>query len=187
MARWHVNPSTGEAGKCTAEYACPFGGSLGGHTSTKGSAAALYEDYRTHLHNPSGVSRFYFVSDEEHEAFTSGDCGRLASVLHRATGYPVVAVGIKDTASGSVAWLHMVVKASDGRFLDVTSIQPEEELRQAWSHHFSLEPSQEITLEVIPEAAIEDYLEKAPDETTYPSVNPVATASKLLKALHDKH
>jgi len=133
MARWHVNPDTGEAGKCVAEYSCPFGGSFNGHQDTKREASAMYEAYREGLLEPEGASYFYFLSDEEHEQFTQGDCGDLAAELHRLTGYPIVAMGLRGK-SGEVLWDHIAVRAPDGRILDVTGIQPQSGTVKAWGY-----------------------------------------------------
>lgn len=133
MARWHVNPDTGEAGKCVAEYSCPFGGSFNGHQDTKREASAMYEAYREGLLEPEGASYFYFLSDEEHEQFTQGDCGDLAAELHRLTGYPIVAMGLRGK-NGEVLWDHIAVRAPDGRVLDVTGIQPQSGTVKAWHY-----------------------------------------------------
>lgn len=113
MARWHVNPDTGEAGRCSAEYSCPFGGSFNGHQDTKTAAARMYEDFRGNLFEPTGASYFYFLSDEDHEQFTSGDCGDLAAELHRRTGYPVVAMG-SQWKNGEILWDHVAGRPMGG-------------------------------------------------------------------------
>lgn len=133
MARGHVNPETGEPGICGAEYSCPFGGSFNGHESSKRRASALYEGYRENLHEPNGASYFYFLSDEDHERYTSGECGDLAAELHRLTGYPLVAMGSRWN-DGRVLWDHIAVRAPDGRILDVTGIQPESGTVKAWGY-----------------------------------------------------
>ena len=43
MARYHINPQTGEVGKCRARRGCPFGGE-DSHFSTKEEAARAYEE-----------------------------------------------------------------------------------------------------------------------------------------------
>lgn len=178
--KWHVNPETGEAGRCSAEYSCPFGGSLNGHQSTKRDAARMYEDFRGNLFEPSGASHFYFLSDEEHEWFTQGDCGKLAAELHRRTGYPVVAVGLQGGGLDGVAWDHMAVRAPDGRILDVTGIQPEAETQKAWSVHGAYE----VVLEEIPVGSIDGYLGVVPGESEgFRGADPRVTAERILRAL----
>jgi hypothetical protein len=186
VAQWHVNPATGEAGKCSAAYRCPFGGELGGHKNTKKDAAGLYESYRTGLHEPDQASRFYFISDDENEMFTWGDCGHLAREIHQKTGYPVNAIGIRIPGQTEVSWQHMTVKAPDGRFLDVTGIQPEAILKKAWSSHLSLEPGEELVIEELDQKNIEEYLGNTAGQKMYPNSDPSATAVKVLNALQEK-
>lgn len=186
MAKWHVNPSTGIAGKCSAEYSCPFGGALGGHEDTKKAASKLYEDYRDGLYSTDHASYFYFISDEENEMFTGGDCGLLARELNKKTGDPVHAVGIRSKDTGEVEWQHMTVKTSEGRFLDVTGIQPEANLIKAWTSHIELQPDEELVIEEIDEKEIESRLGKDPGKKSFERSDPSATASKVLKALAEK-
>lgn len=186
MAQWHVNPATGEPGKCSAAYSCPFGGELGGHKGTKKDAAVLYESYRSGLHEPDKASYFYFISDEENEMFTWGDCGHLAREIHQKTGYPVNAIGIRTPGQSEISWQHMNVKTPDGRFLDVTGIQPEANLKKAWGSHLELEPGEEIVVEEVDEKRIEEYLGNTAGHKMYPKSDPAATASKVLGALKEE-
>lgn len=182
MAKWHVNPSNGITGKCTAEYSCPFGGALGGHEDTKKAAAVMYEKYREGLYSSEHASYFYFISDDENEAFTSGDCGLLARELNKQSGYPIHAVGIRSKDTGEVTWEHMTVKAND-RFLDVTGIQPESNLKVAWGQHMELQPNEELVIEEIDEKEIEARLGFPQGHRAYANSDPAATASKIMKAL----
>lgn len=185
MAKWHVNPSTGIAGKCSAEYNCPFGGELGGHADTKKAASVMYENFRDGLYSQEHPSYFYFISENDNEAFTGGDCGLLARELHRKTGYPVHAVGIRSKDTGEVTWEHMTVKAGD-RFLDVTGIQPEGNLKTAWGKHMELQPHEEIVIEEIDEKEIEKRLENPEGHKAFPNADPNETASMILNALAEK-
>lgn len=185
MAKWHVNPETGVAGKCSAVYSCPFGSELGGHADTKKAAAKMYEDYRDGLYSSNSASYFYFIPERENEAFTSGDCGLLAREINRTTGYPVNAVGIKDKNTGEVSWEHMAVKTPEDRFLDVTGIQPAANLKTAWSSHLDLQPHEELVIEEISEKEIESRLGNSPGHVSFPHVDPKETASKVLKALSE--
>jgi len=179
MVAWHVNPATGEPGRCGAEYSCPFGGSLIGHESSKRAASKLYEDFRDGLFEPRGISRFYFLSDEDHEAFTQGDCGLLAEELHRRTGYPVVAVGTRGGGLDGTTWEHIAVRAPDGRLLDVTGIQPEAETGLAWSSSGRYE----VVFEEIPVEAIGERLGSIPDERGFDEADEKAVAKRILSAL----
>lgn len=185
MSKWHVNPATGQAGKCSAEYSCPFGGALGGHKTTKREASKLYEDYRDGLYSKDHSSYFYFISDEENEMFTEGDCGLLARELHKQNGYPVVAIGLRQTGQ-TTSWQHMVVRTPENRFLDVTGIQTESSLKGAWSYRFSVRPDEEIVFEELNENKIEEYLGKVEGQKAYPNSDPQATASRILRALSEK-
>lgn len=185
MASWHVNPETGEAGRCSAAYKCPFGGELGGHKSTKKEAALLYESYREGLHDADKRSYFYFIADVEGEAFTSGDCGHFARDLHKSTGYPVNAVGIKTEGKSDIEWQHMTVRAPDGRFLDVTGLQPESILKKSWGSHLSLEPGEEIVIQEIQENQIEGCLGNAVGHHEYPNVDSKSTVKRVLEALKE--
>lgn len=159
MTNWHVNPDTGESGRCSAEHSCPFGGSFNGHQDTKKAAARMYEDFRGNLFEADGASYFYFLSDEDHEQFTSGDCGDLAAELHRRTGYPVVAMG-SQWKNGEILWDHVAVRAPDGRILDVTGIQPESGTIAAWHYEPESFRTKEITVEEIHGAlGMEDRLD----------------------------
>ncbi len=44
MAKYHVNPTTGEAGKCRARHNCPYGGE-NEHYSTAADARKAFEKY----------------------------------------------------------------------------------------------------------------------------------------------
>jgi len=176
--RWHVNPRTGETGKCSAEYSCPFGGSFNGHQDTKREAARMYEQYREGLFESQGVSHFYFLSDEEHEWFTQGDCGNLAKELNRVTGYPIVAVGIRGKAIDGTSWEHVAVRAPDGRILDVTGIQPSEETEKAWSSHGLYE----VVFEEVEDHQVDTYLNRS-SEDDFKEANPQRTAKRIVEAL----
>lgn len=176
--RWHVNPKTGEAGKCGAEYQCPFGSSFGGHQNTKREASKMYEDYREGLFDPKGSSDFYFLSDREHEDFTQGDCGLLAAEIHRQKGYPVVAVGIRGAGIDDTSWDHIAVRAPDGRILDATGIRPESESAKAWNSNGKYE----VVFSEIQVEEINSYLLKKGD-MDFKSSDPKATAGKILEAL----
>lgn len=156
---------------------------FGEHKGTKKEAALLYESYRDGLHDADKRSYFYFISDPESEAFTQGDCGHFARDLHKATGYPVNAVGIKIAGQKEIEWQHMTVKSPDGRFLDVTGLQPESMLKKSWESHLSLEPGEEIVVQEVDESQIENYLGNAAGHREYPNVDTESTVKRVIKAL----
>lgn len=119
---WHVNPETGEPGKCSAVYSCPFGNEFG-HASTKREASKLYEDFMSNLHDPEGASYFYFIGDDDHTRYTNGECGLLARAMHEQTGWPIVGLG-PVSGDESITVQHVAVRTPDGRLLDVTGVQP---------------------------------------------------------------
>ena len=57
MAKYHINPTTGQAGACRAKKTCPFGSIEGGHFDTPQEAQAAYEASKKYLpiltHMPS--------------------------------------------------------------------------------------------------------------------------------------
>lgn len=133
MARWHVNPKTGDPGRCSAKISCPYGSMIDGHKATKEEASRIFEKFQATVSQPDGAAHFYFVSDEAHEQFTQGECGDLAAELHRLTDYPIVALG-SQWDEHSILWDHIAVRVPDGRILDVTGIQPENEAMLAWNY-----------------------------------------------------
>lgn len=52
MARFHVNPVTGNAGQCKAFYDCPFGDQETGHYDTVDEARAAFESTQDTLPSP---------------------------------------------------------------------------------------------------------------------------------------
>jgi hypothetical protein len=48
MARYHINPKTGNPGLCTAKNQCPFGDLDKDHYSTRRSALEAYEKNQSH-------------------------------------------------------------------------------------------------------------------------------------------
>lgn len=177
--KWHVNRETGESGKCRAEYNCPFGGSFNGHQTTKREAVAMYGEYRADLFSSTGSSNFYFLSDEEHEFFSQGDCGVLAAELYRQTGYPVVAVGVREEGFDGTSWQHVAVRAPDGRLLDVTGIRPESETAKAWKGF----GDGEVFFKEIEPDKIDSYLGKEEGARAFGAADPKVTAGKILEAL----
>lgn len=128
---WHINPDTGDVGKCGAIYSCPFSG-ISNHTKTKTEARKNYEDFSEAILDSEGDAYFFHISDKDSEAFTQGDCGIFADELHRATGWPQVLIG-ENGPDGEFE--HIAVRAPDGRILDVTGIQSESTIKKAWAEH----------------------------------------------------
>lgn len=128
---WHINPDTGDVGKCGAIYSCPFSGESN-HTRTKTEARKNYEDFSEAILDSEGDAYFFHISDRDSEAFTQGDCGIFADELHRVTGWPQVLIG---DAGPDGMFEHIAVRAPDGRIVDVTGIQTEATIKQAWANH----------------------------------------------------
>lgn len=153
---WHVRSDDGKVEKCSSPYNCPFGGYDNGHTKTMKAATALRDDYRNAIHDVDGAAYFFFMSDDAAETFTQGGCAVLAKDISRSTGYPLVAVGIRES-SGEVDWVHAAVKSSDGRFLDVTGIQSKAHLTAAWSEHMSVRGDQSLVIEIVDDRMLDSY------------------------------
>lgn len=81
----------------------------------------------------------FTFSSEVYEAFTYGDCYRLAKEIHDLTNYPIFAVGCQfDTRSEKKRdWCHMVVQIPDGRYADVAGIWDEDDLLNWWGDEYT--------------------------------------------------
>ena len=75
------------------------------------------------------------ISEAEVEAFTYGDCWRLAADLHRLTGWQMVAVGVDfqmDTPLDERGWAHMAVITPNDIVVDVMGATPVEQWLERW-------------------------------------------------------
>jgi hypothetical protein len=154
---WHVRSDDGVVEKCSSPYNCPFGGYDSGHTKTMKAATTLRDEYQAGITDPNASAYFFFMSDDESETFSQGDCAALAKELHRTEGYPIATIGIKTEATSEVEWVHVAVQSPDGRFLDVTGVQPEASLVSAWSGHMGVRDGQSIVVEMTDEKNVDAY------------------------------
>lgn len=181
MARWHVNPETGKPGKCEASFRCPFGGDFNGHSDTRKEAMKVYEEFAAGVFDSNKSSFNYAVSDEEKEAFSSGDCGRLAQTFRDDHEMPMTAVGISN-GLGAIEWVHMTSETSDGRLLDVNGLYTPADLIEGWASHSSLESDESIVLRKIAlDTPWEPMLDKNLGDVDYPHVDPGKAAKAILE------
>lgn len=77
----------------------------------------------------------YRTDPMEVEAFTSGDCWRLALTLRELYGFPVAFLGehSADKSVWGMDWYHAFVALPDGRYLDIEGISTAEELLEKWA------------------------------------------------------
>lgn len=173
---WHINPDTGDVGKCGAIYSCPFSGESN-HTKTKTEARKNYEEFSEAVLDPQGDAYFFHVSDRDSEAFTQGDCGIFADELHRVTGWPQVLIGDADPNGFSE---HVAVKAPDGRIVDITGIQTESTMKRLWADHMGFPSGAKI---VPLEGSWRKEFDYPEDFTGSSQVDPAPAVSKVLKML----
>lgn len=135
--RYHLK-SDGNPGKCTAEKGkCPFG-SENPHFSSEATARAFYEKKQTSsfltIDHMTGISTFnknqFNFDYEVVEAFTEGDCWRLAFSLHKKLGYQVFVITDEESTNREDMYFgHMVVRnPSSGLFIDVNGEHTDEDL-----------------------------------------------------------
>ena len=82
-------------------------------------------------------SKFSFP-DEQQEAFTFGDCWRLAKALHSITGWDIAAI-VCDNQEFKGAhrdWCHMGNITPEGKFIDITGISDEDYALETWGGEF---------------------------------------------------
>lgn len=79
---------------------------------------------------------FHNIDTDVEDAFTYGDCWRLAKELHDIAGYPIYAIGCAYTGPSETNrdWCHMFVALPDGNLLDVRGVWDEEAMLEEWSH-----------------------------------------------------
>lgn len=130
---FHIHPETGEPGRCRARlHCCPYS-TEDNHFGSREDARAFYEDFANRMTDPSRSVDFHFVTDEEKSSFTEGDCGILARVIHRKTGWPIVVASYAPSDSlENLDWDHMAVRTPDGRILDATGLSREDDFRKIW-------------------------------------------------------
>lgn len=62
--------------------------------------------------------------------YTDQRCARLADAMHRATGWPIVAVG--DGPDGTVGWVHAGVQNPDGLIVDIEGAHSPSDWVERW-------------------------------------------------------
>lgn len=98
------------------------------------------------------------------EAFTSGDCWRLASALNLKYGYPLVAFFFDNEGLDNGYWCHFAVQTEDGRVLDITGIHDTSEVEKEWGPADS-GPQVDAMIDKAYEDMEPLYPEYDPDET----------------------
>jgi len=64
--------------------------------------------------------------------YTNGECGALAEAISRRTGWPISLLEIGDEPRAAE---HAVVRAPDGRYLDIQGLWTARDLLNHWSPH----------------------------------------------------
>lgn len=127
--KYHINPETGNPGRCTASAGkCPFlSESL--HYETVEAARAGFES-AMRISKEENYLAFdgeplwdEGVTERLEEIYTEGDCWKLAYALHERYGYEVYTFGVSDDS-----WYHVAVKVDEDTFLDITGFSDEDEL-----------------------------------------------------------
>lgn len=179
---FHINPKTGEPGKCRARYKCPYGNELG-HSDDPQALRKTYEDFMDDLQNDAKSVQFHFSTEDELDAFSNGDCAHLAKALAKKTGGSLVVLSDDEDFElnlrvdpGLVLWDHMAVKLNDGRILDVNGLWREEDIVSKWST-----PSSRQRLYQIEDRHFKD-LEQWDLQF---GVSPIKTSNKICKVLQD--
>lgn len=67
------------------------------------------------------------------DAFTNGDCWRLALSLNALAGFPILAVCSLDHPENT--WCHVFNQLPDGSLIDITGIYSEAEMLDKWKIH----------------------------------------------------
>lgn len=148
MPQFHVK-ADGNPGRCQAAAGnCPFG-SDSPHFESEAAARSFYESSRSSSFDAPNDNSYWIkdpFTDENRsfnknqfgferkviEAFTEGDCWRLAFDLHEKLNYPVFVITDLETSLGdrpSMYFGHMFVQNPiTGKFLDVNGEHTEDEL-----------------------------------------------------------
>lgn len=81
-----------------------------------------------------------FITPEDTHAFLAGDCWMLAEAMWMATSdWTLVAVAVceenpDDEGSSEVDWLHIAMRAPDGRIVDIEGVHADvEDYLQRWA------------------------------------------------------
>lgn len=169
---FHIHPVTGEPSRCRAMlHRCPFS-AYEQHFETADEARVFFEQYADRLSDPTQSAKFHFVTAEEEDDFTVGDCGILARELYRKTGWPLVLASSKSAEKiEDIDWDHMAVRAPDGRIVDAVGMSTEEDFLGRW-------PAAQVLTEVSGEDWSSVHIFKQQFKSS-----PVKVANKILKSL----
>lgn len=136
------------------------------------------------------VNDFYgnVITGEEVEAFTYGDCWRLALAVNELMGFPVaffasVVPGVKgiETVNKRTQWCHVFNVLPDGRYIDVSGVYTDCEMYSKWIVNIWDERGREPRVIVPSRIGVGRMLRKA--KSFYPEVNPFITAGKIASFL----
>lgn len=103
------------------------------------------------------------------EAFTDGDCWRLAVEIRRLTGLPLIFANPLPEMQSDY-WEHVGALLSDDTVIDVHGVTPRKQWLTKWDSETEIITGDSNT--------ISDLL--SDQETEYPQANPRATARRLL-------
>lgn len=179
---FHINPKTGEPGKCRARYKCPYGNESA-HSEDPQVLRKTYEEFMEDLQNRSKSVQFHFSTDSELDAFSNGDCAHLAKALARKTGGSLVVLSDDEDFErslrvdpGLALWDHMAVRLNDGRILDVSGLWTEKEISKEWSWGDSQSRVFQIDAK---------YFNKLQEIELQFGISPIKTSNKITKILKD--
>lgn len=123
---------------------------------------------------------------EVEEAFTYGDCWRLAKAIHDISGYPIYAVGCAHTgpSESNRDWSHMFVALPDGNLLDVRGIWSEETMLDEWKEEYNNCHPEDGPYYCLDFWLVEDWEEATHHQSpVYPEVDPAFYAREVLDEL----
>lgn len=81
----------------------------------------------TELMTTSVATEYFSFKPSLVEAYTTGDCWRMACEINIQSGLPIVALGPNETY-----WIHVANRLPDGRILDVLGMWEEEDFVSHW-------------------------------------------------------
>lgn len=179
---FHINPKTGEPGKCRARYQCPYGNESA-HSDDPQVLRKTYEDFMEDLQNSSKSVQFHFSPDSELDAFSNGDCAHLAKALARKTGGSLVVLSDDPDFEFSLRvdpqlalWDHMAVRLKDGRILDVSGLWTAKDIATEWSSPRSSQRLYQIE---------EKHFDWLQEDGLQFGISPIKTSNKITKILQD--
>ena len=121
------------------------------------------------------------MSEQEVEAFTFGDCWRLALAMRQRWRLPVVFfAGVNPDAvvlDDVTMWCHVLNDLGDGRYVDVAGIHTLEQVHERWDRHLWLDEGAEAR--VVEPSPGELGLMLSGQWVEYPEVDAALCASRL--------